>query len=69
MDAMRSMDVLVKRVPRSCARHVSPVHVLVTCYHFAYSYVSVPISRVSLLVPIWTVNSSMLTPLSYAYFF
>ena len=42
---------------------------MITRYRFAYSYVSFPISHVSLLVPLWIIDSSMLTILSYAYSF
>ena len=57
-DAMRSMDVPRVSLPR-----------MITRYRFAYSYVSFPVSCVSLLVPIRIVDSSMLTILSYAYSF
>ena len=33
----------------------------ITCHRLVYSYVPVPVSRVSLTVQIWTVNSSPVT--------
>ena len=54
---------------RTFPHHVPPVHILVTCYRTAYSYVSVPVSHVSLPVLLWTNDSSMITFPAYTYFF
>ena len=53
-DAMRSMDV-----SRSLDSLISSSRI--TCHRLVYSYVPVPISRASLLVRIWTHDSSPVT--------
>ena len=63
-DAMRSMDV--PHDPGSLT-HTFPFRI--TCSRTVYLYVPIPVSRVSLTLPIWTVDSSMLTLLYYAYLF
>ena len=63
-DAMRSMDVPCD--PGSLT-HTFPFRV--TCSRTVYLYVPVPVSHVSLTLPIWIVDSSMLTISSYAYSF
>ena len=60
MDTMCSMDVFTSRVSGSHTYHMPPDRLLVC---------SLSVSRVSLLVLIWIVDSSMLTFLSYAYSF
>ena len=63
-DAMHSMDV--PHDPDSLTR-TFPFRI--TCSQTVYLYVPIPVSHVSLTLPIWIVDSSMLTISSYAYSF